>query len=129
MKYTVKIYGGKVISLAIFKDEDLVIMGGLPEGFTEITEEKYNYLSENITAFKKYNSVTELLETDTEALAAMNLRNVALARAQRIKDIARQRVLVDTLTELEETNEATRQTAVLTEMKAAYAADYPAIIP
>jgi hypothetical protein len=129
MKYTVKIYGGKVISLAIFKDEDLVIMGGLPEGFTEITEEKYNYLSENITAFKKYNSVTELLETDTEALAAMNLRNVALARAQRIKDIARQSVLVDTLTELEETNEATRQTAVLTEMKAAYAADYPAIIP
>lgn len=123
-KYAVKIQAAKIKALATFSEAE-----ELPDGFAEITYEKYVYFTENLSSFSKYNSVTGLLETDTEALAAINLRNVALARTQRIKDIARQRVLVDTLTELEETNEATRQAAVLTEMKAAYTADYPAIIP
>lgn len=127
--YTVKIYGGKVLSLSVFHEEDLATMGGMPEGFVEITQEKYEYFKANLNSFSKYNSVTEQLETDEDALGAFNMLKVAYARAARIKEIARQRVLVDTLTELEETNEATRQTAVLTEMKVAYAADYTAIIP
>lgn len=128
-KYTVKIYGGKVLSVSVFQDEDLAAMGGMPEGFTEITEEKYNYFKENLNNFSKYNSVTGLLETDEDALGEFNTLKIAYARAARIKEIARLRVTIDTLTELEETNEATRQAAVLTAMIAAYKADYPAIIP
>jgi len=123
-KYAVKIQAAKIKALATFSDVE-----ELPEGFTEITHEKYIYFTENLSSFSKYNSVTGLLETDEDALGAFNLSTAMYERAARIKEIARQRVLVDTLTELEETNEATRQTAVLTEMKAAYTADYPAIIP
>jgi hypothetical protein len=129
MIYAVKMYAAKVISLAIFQEADLVTMGGMPEGFTEITQEKYNYLSENLTAFKKYNSVTGLLETDEDALGAFNTLKTSLIRASRIKEIARQRVIVDTLVELGETNEAARQQAALEAMTTAYAADYPEIIP
>lgn len=124
MVYLVKIYAAKVKALLTLPDGSET-----PEGFTVITEEKYNYFSENLNNFSKYNSVTEVLENDEDALGEFNMLQVVLARSRRIKEIARQRVLVDTLTELEETNEATRQTAVLTEMKAAYTADYPAIIP
>lgn len=124
MRYLVKIYAGKVESMMVLCSSHEV-----PAGFTEVTEEKYNYFKENLNAFSKYNSVTQLLETNEDALGAFNLLNVALARAARIKDIARQRVLVDTLTELEETNEATRQASVLTTMITAYQADYPEIIP
>lgn len=126
--YAVKIYGGKIQSLAIFTDATLVD-GELPAGFTEITAEKYEYFRDNLTAFSKYNSVTGLLETDEDALGAFNTLKTSLIRASRIKDIARQRVIVDTLTALGETNEATRQQAALEAMTTAYAADYPEIIP
>lgn len=124
MVYTVKIYGGKVQALMTFQNNE-----ELPDGFTEITEERYNYFKENLTSFSKYNSVTGLLEIDEDALGEFNMLKVAYARAARIKEIARQRVTIDTLTELEETNEATRQTTVLETMIAAYKADYPVIIP
>lgn len=121
--YAVKILGGKVQSLAAFNNTEL------PAGFTKITEEKYNYIKENLTPFSKYNSVTGLLEDCTESIAAYELAHVAIERARRIKEVIEQQELITALTALDETNELAAQQTALTTMINNYKADYPEILP